>query len=305
MKREMIKPGIIILILVSVFATVFVAMNSIAFAAAREEVVQVNGTYEDARVVELEIEDGDTTGEYEMFAADLYAELEWLTGDLNTENTYAEVIVPITGEFYRHVEIYSECGTYVRYIRMYFDCGAYLTRNTSMEYGMSYAQGFVLPRGYSCIDDFTTNLPVHEINVNPETLRRLLGNEVRFTRFPVEMTFTMEDSTRWMKVSQSHNHVDDFTLQPHHLSFEQVAMMVAVAIYEEFGESVDGLDGYMHFMGHGSSFYFSEGVWSGFIRDGSRTGHNMSDELFHFMINAVTGEITHIDMTTVDNPWHG
>ena len=301
MKREMIKPAILVLLLVSVFAIIFVAMNGLAFAGAREDVVQERVETEVAEVI------GDYTFEEVELLDEIY-EME-------------ETVLPVEcSEFDRYVEVHFNWGPWkydvegdvVWYLRVYSDDGSYV-RRMRLEDGSLirfYAEGFVLPEEYTCFNDFLNRLPVHEIRVNFDSLDdSLIPLEAeRYAIAPLlegEITFTMEDITRHNLVSWPERHADDFVLQPHHLSFEEVATLVAVEIYSRLGESVDGLRGSMHFLGHGSGLEFPGGVWFGTILDPSRTEHNSGDELFMFMIDAVTGEIIQLDMTTPDNPWFG
>ena len=301
MKREMIKPVIIVLLLVSVFAMIFVAMNGLAFAGAREDVVQER--------VEKEVT--EAIGDY------TFGEVELLDEVYEMEET----VLPAEGsEFDRYVEVHYNWGPWkhddgedvVWYLRVYSEDGFY-ERRMRLEDGSLirfYAEGFMLPEGYTCFNDFLNQLPMYEIRVSFDILCDLFGSgeDSILAGVPFieeEMTFIMEDFTRYNLVSWPGRHADDFTLQPHHLSFEEVATVVAVEIYSRLGVSVDGLRGSMHFLGHGNGLEFPGGVWFGSILDPSRTEHNEGDELFIFIIDAVTGEIIQLDMTTPDNPWLG
>ena len=292
MKKEMIKPVIIVLSLVSVFAIVFVIANNFAFAGASENVVLENE-------VPRELVVSETVEELE--------ETEEIVESFRRQESQAVESI----EFDRYVEVPNSWGG-VWYWRIYSEDGEYVRRTKiDGEFVRFYAEGFVLPEEYSSFSDFIDRVPRHEIRVDADLLYNaglpflpdiLYGRED--ASLP-EMTFTMEDFTRWNIVSLFDRHVDSFTLQEHHLTFEQVAALVAVGIYSEFGESIDGLEGSMHFIGHGSGFEFPNGAWFGSILDASRTEHNMGDELFIFMIDAVSGEIINIDMTTPENPWFG
>jgi len=88
----------------------------------------------------------------------------------------------------------------------------------------------------------------------------------------------------------------------HFLSLETTAIMAADAIYTEFGVCIDGLRGHMIFFGASNS-NFSE--WSGFILSEELTTHSLGDEAFHFIIDAVTGEVLHLTMNTVETPFLG
>ena len=331
MKREMIKPAIIVLSLVSVFVIALVMMNTLAFAGAREDVVrssEVSIVYEgDGLVWETEDNVGDldrTLLEAENLAEDAYeaaleAQAKEDRAKLSRLGVSEEEMEAVLAEVQRIREFHGGYGVIslnqescyaisivypVILLRGGVILGEMLEDNVSF---FDPARGFRLPPGYFCMEDFVDRPPVHEISFDSDTLLDWLGSDsiLSGVSFPGEMNFTMVDHTRWGMVTQSHRHVEDYILQPHHLSFEQVATLVALAIFEEYGESIDGLDGHMSFLGHGSSSYFSEGVWSGFIINPARTEHNMGYEWIHFMINGVTGEIIHLDMTTPSNPWFG
>ena len=292
MKKEMMKPVIIVLSLVSVFAIVFVIANNFAFAGAREDVVLEN----------------------EVAPVDVVPKVAEASEEVEETDEFIGVEANATvepSEFDRYVEVPNSWGG-VWYWRVYSEEGVYERRiKLDGEFVRFYAEGFVLPEEYSSFSDFIDRMPRYEIRVGADLLfdRGLpFLADIPYAREDAslpEMTFVMEDFTRWNIVSSFNRHVDSFILQEHHLSFEQVAALVAVGIYSEFGESIDGLEGSMHFIGHGSGFEFPNGAWFGSILDASRTEHNMGDELFIFMIDAVSGEIINVDMTTPENPWFG
>ena len=76
--------------------------------------------------------------------------------------------------------------------------------------------------------------------------------------------------------------------------------MAADAIYEVFGFCIDGMDGYMIFV---DNLYAT--FWSGHIRSEELTGHSVADEIFYFMIDAITGEVLYLSMNTPDSPFRG
>ena len=334
MKKEMLKPAIIVLALVSVFAIAFVMMNTLAFAGAREDVVrssEASIVYEgDDLVIEPEDNGGDLDGillEAEKSAVDANeAALEAQAkedrailsrlgvSDEDMEAVLAEVqrirefdggygVIAINQESYYSIDVIAPSYPVI-VLR-----GGVILEEMPEDFVPFFepARGFRLPPGYLSLEDFVDRPPVHEISFNSDTLLGWFGSDsiLSGVSFTGEMNFTMIDHSRWPMVTQPHRHVEDYILQPHHLSFEQVAILVALAIFEEYGKSIDGLDGYMTFLGHGNSSYFSEGIWSGFIINPYRTEHNMGYEWIHFMINGVTGEIIHLDMTTPNNPWFG
>ena len=337
MKREILKPAIIVLSLVSVFAVAFVLMNTLAFAGAREDVVRSSETsilYEgDGLVWERE----DNLGELDELlleaersartaAKDGYEALQGQVeedrailfrlgvSDEDMEAVLAEVqrirefdggfgVIAINQESYYTIDVINPSYPVI------FLRGGVIVEEIPEDYIPLFtpAKGFTLPPGYLSIEDFVNRLPVHEISFDSNTLLGWFGRDSMLSGVsPLDgMSLTVADHTRWEMATQSHRQVEDFILEPHHLSFEQVAALAALAILEEYGKSIDGLDIYMIFMGHGSSSYFSQGAWSGFVVNPYRTVHNMGDEWIHFIINGVTGEIIHLDMTTPDNPWFG
>ena len=89
--------------------------------------------------------------------------------------------------------------------------------------------------------------------------------------------------------------------QEHHISLEDAAKIAAEAIYNEFDFCLDGMVGYVT---------FAVGVnemWSGFIVSEELTRHPETSgaELFHFLIDANTGEILDLAMNTPETPFLG
>jgi len=86
------------------------------------------------------------------------------------------------------------------------------------------------------------------------------------------------------------------------VSFENAAKIAADAIYEAFGICIDSLSGHMLFV---DNEYMQIQFWSGFIRCEESTAHSDADELFHFVIDAVTGEVRSLYMNTEETPFRG
>jgi len=88
----------------------------------------------------------------------------------------------------------------------------------------------------------------------------------------------------------------DYEVQPHHVSLEDAAKVAAEAIYDEFGFCLDGMVGYVTLLNN---------LWSGFIVYEELTRPSMGVELFHFLIDAVTGEVLYLAMNTPESPFLG
>ena len=85
------------------------------------------------------------------------------------------------------------------------------------------------------------------------------------------------------------------------VSFREAAKTAAGGIYEEFGFSIDGMVGYMHL-----DFSPQFGTrWVGFIVSEEHTPHTDAHELFHFLVDAFTGEIIELHMNTPETPFRG
>jgi len=93
----------------------------------------------------------------------------------------------------------------------------------------------------------------------------------------------------------------EYEPQDNHLSLEDAAKVAAEAIYNEFDFCLDGMVGYVTFRGG------SNAAWSGFIVSEELTRHPETHgaELFHFLIDANTGEILDLAMNTPETPFLG
>ena len=103
------------------------------------------------------------------------------------------------------------------------------------------------------------------------------------------MSFVMEDIV-----------VENSIPQSHHVSLESAAKIAAEAIYREFDFSIDGMKGHMNFVDNSSG-----ASWSGFILSDELIPHSESYELFYFLIDATTAEVTWLSMNTIEIPFHG
>jgi len=97
-----------------------------------------------------------------------------------------------------------------------------------------------------------------------------------------------------------HIGISDSIWQSHHISFADAAKIAAEAIYREFGVCIDGLTGHMLFVDR-----MYDDVWSGFIVSEELTTHAEANELFHFVIDANTGEVSTLYMNTPETPFNG
>lgn len=87
--------------------------------------------------------------------------------------------------------------------------------------------------------------------------------------------------------------------QPANLSFQGVAKIAAEAIYHEFDFCIDGMAGYM------GRLDVALPLWHGAIVSQELTTHSDGDELFTFLIDAVTGEVLSVMMNTIESPFLG
>jgi len=115
------------------------------------------------------------------------------------------------------------------------------------------------------------------------------------------IVYIVDHRERNIRFAMVHVYFDDYPdLQSHHIFFDTAANIAADAIYEEFDFCIDGMDGHMIFV---DNQYTGMEFWSGFIRSEELTGHSEADELFHFMIDAVTGEVLWLSMNTPESPF--
>lgn len=113
--------------------------------------------------------------------------------------------------------------------------------------------------------------------------------------------YVIDYEERNMTFELEHVYFEDYpAVQP--VTFDMAAKIAADAIYTEFGISINGMDGYMLFV---DNIYNGMTFWSGFILSEELTAHSMSDELFHFVIDSVTGEVLSLYMNTEETPFHG
>jgi len=85
------------------------------------------------------------------------------------------------------------------------------------------------------------------------------------------------------------------------MPLEDAVRIGANAIYNEFGFCISGLTGRMLFIDSVEDIR----VWVGNISSEELTTHSYANELFHFAINAETGELLTLYMNTVDTPFRG
>ena len=235
MRRDIVRPIVIVLVLVGMLAIIFVLINSLVFTGAGGETTYEGRNRETPeRESEIEVE--------------VPSEPEHEEGNLEQEET----------------------------VQFFFE-----TEDFSIE--LFPAQGFVLPQQYANANEFLANVPEYDILVSREGIP--------------PMQFVLGDHTRWNKITRYEAHVDDFVLQPHHLTFEEIATLVAIAIYEELGINVDGFFGYMHFMGRNFAIdtldATGDAIWIGYLEDVLyMTGY--PSVTIHFEVDAVSGYVLSI-----------
>ena len=129
-----------------------------------------------------------------------------------------------------------------------------------------------------------------------------LGTGFVFTTAPVtieganrNIRFAMADLTAEFAAGQ-----DRAIIHTSNLSFEEVANVAADAIYQKFGFCIDGMAGYMGFVG-----WLYPPTWSGAIVSPELTSHSDGDELFTFWIDATTGNVLSVMKNTVESPFLG
>jgi len=86
--------------------------------------------------------------------------------------------------------------------------------------------------------------------------------------------------------------------QPYHISFEEAAIIMADAIYQRFGICIDGMDGDMFFVER-----MNDDSWAGNIYSEKFTEHAPDNNLFHFVIDAITGNVLTLYMNTEESPF--
>lgn len=117
---------------------------------------------------------------------------------------------------------------------------------------------------------------------------------------PVEhLVYTIEGGERNIRFELAHIHLDGYPT-PYYLSFEDAARTMAEAIYGQFGFCINGMNGAMFFVEVEGG-----GLWIGNIFSEELTAHSFANELFHFAIDAISGEVRSLYMNTVDTPFNG
>jgi|GEM_PF-1411598 len=123
-------------------------------------------------------------------------------------------------------------------------------------------------------------------------------------RQPISFTLTHThfDQRPYINFALAHTYSDEGypILPPDYLSFEDVAKLMADAIYTEFGFCIDGLTGNMFFAER-----MFDNSWIGNILCEESTTHSWGNELFHFVIDAETGNVLSLYMNTEETPFLG
>ena len=127
------------------------------------------------------------------------------------------------------------------------------------------------------------------------------------SEFPI---YVIEHPQRNIRFALAHAFYENFPAGPYLLPFEVIANIAADAIYQEFGICIDGMDGHMLFVDNphatfANNPYAGTMFWSGFVRCEELTTHSWGYELFHFVIDAVTGGVISLYMNTPETPFRG
>ena len=134
------------------------------------------------------------------------------------------------------------------------------------------------------------------VRAGDASLREAVPLKIR-EDFPV---YVIEYTERNIRFALAHIYYDEGypVLSDFYLSFDVAARLVADAIYQEFDICIDGMAGNMFFV---ERMY--DDSWIGNIHCEESTPHSPGDELFHFVIDAVTGEVLSLYMNTEETPF--
>jgi len=114
--------------------------------------------------------------------------------------------------------------------------------------------------------------------------------------------YIIEHPERNIRFAMAHVPLDDYpNLQPHHMFLDTAANIAADAIYKDFGFCIEGMNGHMIFV---DNQYTGIQFWTGFINCDKYTTHSPVNSLFHFVIDAITGDVLELIMNTPDSPFH-
>ena len=296
-KNEALKVVVGALLLTGVFTGVYTAINHVAFEVlAGENVEEIEGGLPEVEPSEYPTED----------QGPLLTVINEET-DANEEanaREYFEVIIPDLQD--ATITVFLDDGRQrlsteeiVEIVaRMIYEKYGFVIDGTTIDmvvsrYTFHYANWVIEMPGEVMNDSgalFRFN--VNTITGDIYSLRpsRLMAHELSL--FPTQeislnnMNFTVANSSNWPDIRSAHH---DFASYYSHLSIERVAEIMAEAIYEQYGESIDGTILEV--------FNFGDDIWHGSVFDPN--GSFVNDELFVLSIDVRTGDVWGV-MTRVE-----
>lgn len=141
-----------------------------------------------------------------------------------------------------------------------------------------YAEGFQLPPEYESIEAYVANLPQFEV----ADVR--LGTNV----------FMAQDRTRLNEVSQNYFNIEDFRVQVGQIDHNEAAVLIALAIYQEYGVALNGRFMVLEYWGIGQDGGSAE--WIASVGNENATSFDDFEyEEFFVIIEAADGELKFID----------
>lgn len=290
MKREIIKPVLFVLGMTGLFAILFIGMSLLVTAQFKGEVVKESEILKEWQEVNFQDEfeselSKELSGSNQENVGEL-VENKSVQTDESSDNGLDELL--------GRGAAYSHCGEY-----MLVHNGFSGVRRFALTYWVDstgeffYPEGFVLPEEYSSVVDFLNHMPTVDFSVTRDDFLENFGNQREICESFPKMQFTVTDDTRKGVIYSSY--VNHFTVGEDHLTFEEAVKRITLEIYELFGESIDGLKMYLAFQGGTQS-----GAWvAGIGNHDDPTGRG-----FFIIIDAVTGELFHSHMDTVEGLYH-
>jgi len=148
--------------------------------------------------------------------------------------------------------------------------------------------------------------PLDQIFVD-SVLDEMLAERIRNTNAPApapapievirERLYTIQHPVRNITFEMTHIQFDFSPVYPNFSP--EVANAIADAIYEKFGICINGMRGSLFL---GERMYDTS--WIGNIFSEELPTHSPNCELFHFIIDAITGEVLALYMNTEETPFH-
>ena len=132
------------------------------------------------------------------------------------------------------------------------------------------------------------------INVEWETTQAEATRTETRGDFPVHV---IEHTERNIRFDLTHFHFNGYPA-PQPVSFDTAAKIAADAIYQKFGICIDGMYGEMFFV---ERMY--DNSWIGNLYSEELTTHAPDNNIFHFVIDAETGDVLSLYMNTEETPF--